>query len=72
VVICEREVEDQSASPPVPVFSRQYYIILDLNITTFVSDRKSDFVNLDAVPCGSKYRIELVGIDNPDLTHILQ
>jgi hypothetical protein len=49
--ITYREVEDQRVRRVVPVFWRQCDIIFDLNVTSFVSESRGDFVNLDAVPC---------------------
>ena len=49
----KREGEDQHDRRVVPVFSRQYDIIIDLDINSFVSNSRGDFVNLDEMPCGS-------------------
>ena len=52
----EREVEDQCVRRIVSAFSRQYDIMLDLDVTSFVSDSRVDFVHLDAVSCARSNR----------------
>ena len=50
----DREIKDQRARRVVLVLSRQYDKILDLEVTSIVSDSRGDFVCLYAVPSGGK------------------
>jgi len=58
--MCHGIVKDQWTRREVVVFSEnQDNVILDLNVTVFVSDSWGDFVNLYEVPNGRHKRTDL-------------